>query len=253
MKLTGNTILITGGATGIGREFATRFHALGNKVIIAGRRQAALSEMAASYPGMSYAQLDIQDPAAIRRFADSIVNDHPDLNVIINNAGIMPTEDLLATDYDISVAEAVIETNLLAPIRLTASLLGQLRARDQAAILNVSSGLAFLPLAASPTYCATKAAIHSYTESLRYQLRNTRVQVIEIVPPYVQTELQGTRQLNDPNAMPLKDFIQETFALLQSNSDAREILVERVKSLRFADTNGMYAEIFARLNSASSH
>lgn len=253
MKLTGNTILITGGASGIGRELAAGFHALGNKVIIAGRRQAALAETAASYSGMSYAVLDVQDAGAIRSFAKSIVNDYPNLNAIVNNAGIMPNEDLLAADYDFTIAEAVIATNLLAPIRLTAALLGHLRAKEQAAILNISSGLAFLPLASSPTYSAAKAAIHSYTESLRHQLRSTAVQVIEIVPPYVQTELQGARQLKDPNAMPLKDFIQEVFALLQSNPDAREILVERVKPLRFAEVNRKYAEVFARMNSAFSH
>ena len=145
-------------------------------------------------------------------------------------------------------AEALITTNLLGPIRLTAALLPDLLAQPKSAILTVSSGLAFLPLALTPTYCATKAAIHSYSESLRYQLQGSSVQVIELVPPYVQTELMGEQGATDPNAMPLDDFIAETMSLLKNFPDANEICVERVKPLRFAEANGNYDQIFQALN-----
>ena len=145
-------------------------------------------------------------------------------------------------------AEATMATNLLGPIRLTAALLPTLLAQPHAAILTVSSGLAFVPLAMTPAYCATKAAIHSYTQSLRYQLKDTAVQVIELVPPYVQTELMGEHQATDPNAMPLADFIAETMHLLKTRPDADEVLVERVKPLRFAEANGNYDAFFRQMN-----
>ena len=248
MQTTGNTILITGGGTGIGRGLAEAFHALGNKVIIAGRRQSVLDETVAANPGMASLALDIEDPAAIRRFADRAVSAYPDLNVLINNAGIMRLENIQAAQGDVSDAEATIVTNLLGPIRLTAALLPQLKSRPQAAVMTVSSGLAFIPLASCPTYCATKAAIHSYTQSLRYQLGGTSVQMLELVPPYVQTELTGERQASDPNAMPLKDFIAETMHILENSPDATEILVERVKPLRFAEVNGGYDAFFKNFN-----
>jgi uncharacterized oxidoreductase len=114
--------------------------------------------------------------------------------------------------------------------------------------MTVSSGLAFIPMAITPTYCATKAAIHSYTQSLRYQLKNTSVQVLELIPPYVQTELMGSRQASDPNAMPLKDFIAESMSVLKNSPDATEILVETVKPLRFAEVNGGYDAFFKSFN-----
>jgi uncharacterized oxidoreductase len=122
--------------------------------------------------------------------------------------------------------------------------------QSHAAIVAVSSGLAFLPLAVTPTYCATKAAIHSYMQSLRYQLKDTPVQVIELIPPYVQTELMGPGQASDPNAMPLKDFIAETMNILKTAPQAVEICVERVKPLRFAEANGSYDAFFQKFNAA---
>jgi uncharacterized oxidoreductase len=248
METTGNTILTTGGGSGIGRGLAEAFHAQGNKVIIAGRRQAVLDEVVAANPGMAALTLDIEDRSAITDFVQRVARAHPDLNVLINNAGIMRNETLQTPQSALADCEAMIVTNLLGPIRLTAALLPHFLAKRQATVMTVSSGLAFVPLVATPTYCATKAAIHSYSRSLRAQLKGTSVQVLELIPPYVQTELQGAAQASDPNAMPLADFIAETMHLLKTAPDADEICVERVKPLRFAETTGSYDTIFARLN-----
>jgi uncharacterized oxidoreductase len=250
MQFTGNKILITGGGSGIGRALAEALHALGNQVIIAGRRQAALDTVVAAHPGMTARTLDVENAEDIRAFAARILAEHPDLNVLINNAGIMRLENLQTDNVDLVDAEATIATNLLGPVRLTAALLPHLRKQRQAAVIMVSSGLAFLPLATTPTYSATKAAIHSYAQSLRFQLRHTSVRVLEIAPPYVQTELMGSHQAVDPDAMPLKEYIQETIALLQSSPVPDEVLVERVKPLRFAERNGTFSNVFDTLNEA---
>lgn len=248
MQISGNTILITGGGSGIGRALAEAFHAEGNQVVIAGRRREKLDEAAAANPGMKTAILDIENEGAIQTFAEQIKRDYPSLNVVIQNAGIARMEDLFKGK--VADAEAMVTTNLLGPIRLTAALLPLLLKQPKAAVMTVSSGLAFLPLALSPTYCATKAAIHSYTQSLRYQLRNTSVQVLELIPPYVQTELGGPEQANDPAAMPLKDFITQTMQILKTSPEATELCVERVKPLRFAEINGGYDDFFQKFNDA---
>jgi len=249
MKTSGNTILITGGGSGIGRGLAEAFHARGNRVILAGRRQAALDEVARAHPGMASLALDIENPAAIRDFAAHLTAQHPALNVVVHCAGIMRLEDLSAAPGYLADAEATIATNLLGPIRLTAALLPHLQRQPAAAILNVTSGLAYIPLAGFPTYCATKAALHSYTESLRFQLRETKIEVIEIAPPYVQTELTGSHQAADPRAMPLKDYIAETMQLLSATPTPPEIVVEKVKPLRFA-AKGDYPAFFQSFNAA---
>ncbi len=166
----------------------------------------------------------------------------------------MRPENLLTAPYDTADAEATIATNLLGPIRLTAALLPQLLKQPHATIFTESSGLGFIPMALTPTYCATKAAIHSWSQSLRYQLRATNIEVIEIVPPYVQTELMGSAQAADPRAMPLKDFIAETINLIKTQPKATEILTERVKPLRYAADNGpeKYEAFFQSFNEAMS-
>jgi len=248
MQSTGNTILITGGGSGIGRALAEAFHKLGNKVIVAGRRQPVLDKTAAANPGMASAILDIENKESIPMFAAKIAAEHPDLNVLINNAGIMRPEHLTSQPVDLADSEATIVTNLLGPIRLTAALLPLLRSKRDAAVINVSSGLAFVPLALTPSYCATKAAIHSYTQSLRYQLKDTSVQVLELIPPYVQTELMAPEQATDPNAMPLKDFITESVNIVRTSPNTTEICVERVKPLRFAEAGGNYDAFFKTFN-----
>ncbi len=248
MNVTGNTILITGGGSGIGRGLAEAFHKRGNQVVIAGRRQTVLDETTAASPGMKSLVLDIESPEAIKSFAAKVASQFPSLNVLINNAGIMRTEDLAAEAIDLSTAESIVTTNLLGPIRLTAALLPTLKKQPRATIMTVSSGLAFLPLNITPTYCATKAAIHSWTQSLRFQLRETNIEVLELAPPYVQTELMGSQQAADPRAMPLADYISETIQLIQDPPASGEILVERVKPLRWAEKNGNFEQIFEQLN-----
>ena len=245
MQMTGNTILVTGGGTGIGRGLAESFHRLGNQVIIAGRRLELLKAVAEANPGIQYLSLDQGDAANIRRFAIELHDKYPDLNVVVNNAGIQRVEDL--TTPGPGVAELTVAINLLGPIRLTAALLHSLSSKPHAAILNVTSGLAFMPSAITPTYCASKAALHSYTQSLRYQLRGTSVQVIEIIPPQVQTALQGEHGFN-PRAMPCDEYVTETMTLLQTQPQADEIIVERVKGFRFAERDGAYDDIYAAFN-----
>ena len=249
MNITGNTILITGGGSGIGRALAEALHARGNQVVITGRRESALKAVVEANPGMAWAALDVADPAAIRAFAAQVVRDHPALNVVINNAGIMQAEDLKAEPFDLDVVDATITTNLLGPIRLTAALLPHLRAQAASTVITVTSGLAFIPLAATPTYNATKAAIHSWTQSLRHQLADTSVEVLELAPPAVATDLMPGHAEN-PNSMPLADYTAEVIGLIERGETPRgEILVERVKPLRFAEVNG-YEAVFERLNGA---
>jgi uncharacterized oxidoreductase len=250
MKMTDNTILITGGGSGIGRCLAEAFHRLGNRVIIAGRGQKSRDETTAANPGMKSVQLDVADPKNIQSFGSSAESDYPSLNVLINNAGIMRPENLLEQSPNVHDAERHITTNLLGPIRLTAALLPLLKKQSRATVMNVSSGLAFVPLAMTPTYCATKAAVHSWTQSLRYQLRSTNIEVIELIPPYVQTTLMGDEQAEDPNAMPLDEFINEVMSILQDQPNAKEICVKRVYPLRFAAEQGQakYEEFFSAFN-----
>ncbi len=248
MKTTGNTILITGGGSGIGRGLAEAFHALGNHVIVAGRRKQALDETTAANPGMTSLMLDIQDPASIRAVAAQLATHHSALNVLINNAGIMRAERLQPRQDDLNDAEAIVATNLLGPIRLTAALLPLLQKQPRSTIMNISSGLAFVPLALTPTYCATKAAIHSYTQSLRYQLRASTTEVLELVPPYVATNLMNGA--SDPRAMPLDKFIAEVMEILKTQPAVAEICVEKVKPLRFAAESGHYDSVFQGLNDA---
>ncbi|MDV3457044.1 SDR family oxidoreductase [Sphingomonas sp. HF-S4] len=245
MKTSGNTILITGGGSGIGAALAQRFHAAGNRVIVAGRRQDALDAVVAGREGMFAMTLDVESAEGVEDFARRVMQAHPELNVLINNAGIMRFEDLAAR-RDLADAEATITTNLLGPIRLSNALIDHLAAQADAAIVNVTSGLAYVPLVDTPTYNATKAAIHSYTVSLREALKG-KVDVIELVPPAVQTGLTPGQE-NRSGYMPLDDFIDEVMALFGQSPTPGEILVERVKFLRDAEGERRFDATLAQLN-----
>ena len=247
MNIGGNTVLVTGGNVGIGRALAEALAARADRVIVAGRRQAAIDEVVAANPGMAGLLLDVGDPASISAAAERLEAEHPDLNVVIHNAGIMRAEDITADPYDLADAEETVATNLLGPIRLTAALLPQLKRNRPATIMTVSSGLGFVPLAYTPTYAATKAAIHSWSQSLRWQLRDHGVEVIELVPPRVATDLMpGQRE--DPTSMPLDAFIEEVMALLEADGNAPEVLVEQVRPFRTAERDRQYDAFYQRLN-----
>lgn len=188
MKLSGNTILITGGGTGIGLAFAKAFVDAGNKVIITGRRQEKLDEAKAKVPGVTAVKGDVGSAAGVKALAAVIKSDHKDVNVLMNNAGVMTYRNLTKVEDDLEAFTAEIDTNLSGPIRLTSALMSQLKEK-KGTIINVSSGLAYVPLTAAPIYCATKAGLHSYTLALRHQLASTGVEVIEVAPPAVKTEL----------------------------------------------------------------
>jgi uncharacterized oxidoreductase len=227
MKLTDNTILITGGGSGIGRGLAEALHKRGNQIIIAGRRKANLTEVANANPGMRWVELNIEDPANISMVARKLIADYPKLNVLINNAGIMQIDDI-SGPLDDKLIVSTITTNLMGPIRLTGALIEHLKKQNHAAVINNSSVLGFVPLAIAAVYSSTKAAIHSYTLSLRYKLKGTSVKVIEVPPPWVQTDLLNSS--NESRAMPLASFITETMAIL--GTDADEVVVERGRPLR---------------------
>ena len=247
MRITGNTILITGGGSGIGLALGEEFSRLGNKVIVAARSARKLE--AAARKGLQQLPVNMSARESIESLARTVVTRFPALNVVIHNAGIMKNENLRAASTA-DIALETIATNLTGPVLLTSALLPHLLKQPQATIMTVSSGLAFVPLAMTPTYSATKAAIHSYTQSLRYQLRETRIGVIELVPPYVQTELMGSRGASDPAAMPLRQFTTEVMEILDRQPDVAEILVQRVHPLRFAAAAGeeKYQVAFREMN-----
>jgi len=249
MKTTGNTILITGGTSGIGRALAERWHSAGDKVIIAGRRAALIEEVVSANPGMSGYPLDVEDAASFAAFAAHVTREHPDLNVVVHNAGIMVAEDLTGDEW-LDVAERTVATNLLAPMRLTATLLPHLRMTADATIVTVSSGLAFVPLALTPTYCATKAAIHSWSMTLRLKLKDQGIEVIELAPPAVQTDLMPGHKSN-PNILSLPAFIDEVMTLLAQTPTPTEITVKRVMFQRAAEREGRFQAAFNTINQVS--
>lgn len=204
MKLSGNTVFITGGTSGIGRALAQAFHTRGNKVIVAGRRKALLDDIAKQHPGIDTVELDIGDAAQIREVAAQLIARYPALNVVINNAGIMPFDDA-GGPLDDAQAVHLVNTNLLGPVRVSGAFIEHLKRQPEATLINNSSVLAFVPIAQTALYSATKAAIHSYTLSQRFMLRDTSVRVLEIAPPWVDTDL--IHKSGDPRAMPLDAFI----------------------------------------------
>ncbi|KQQ38874.1 short-chain dehydrogenase [Rhizobium sp. Leaf306] len=227
MKMSGNTIFITGGGSGIGRGLAEAFHKLGNQVIISGRRKANLDETIGANPGMAAYEMDITDPASIEQVAAKIIADYPALNVLFNNAGIMPFDDA-AKAIDGKMMQIIVTTNFLGPIRMTSALIEHLKKQPSAVIINNTSVLAYVPLAYNAVYSATKAALHSFTMSQRFTLRDTSVKVHEIAPPWVDTDL--VKKSGDPRAMPLDVFVKETMEKLAT--DREDIYVDAIQMLR---------------------
>lgn len=249
MKMTGNTILVTGGTSGIGRALAEAFHSRDNRVIVTGRRQVLLDQIMAERSGLIGLPLDIDDPASLQRLSGRIHEEFPELNVLIANAGISRPEDMTAHAWDASDAEAIVTTNILGVLRTTAALLPMLKRQPGATIIATSSNLAFVPRADFPTYCASKAFLHSWLQSLRHQLRKRPVAVLELAPPYVQTELTGAQQACDARAMPLATYVAEVMQLLELGAHPNgEVLVERDRARRWAERDGRYEVTFAAMN-----
>ncbi|MDS1115734.1 SDR family NAD(P)-dependent oxidoreductase [Gordonia westfalica] len=252
MNITGNTIFVPGATSGIGLALALALQQKGNTVIVGGRRTELLEQIRAEHPGIHTVPIDTTDPGSIDAAAASVIAEHPDLNVLVTMAGIMRTEDWSSPAGFLATAEATVTTNLLGPIRLIGAFIEHLRTRPHATIMTVSSGLAFVPLRVTPTYNATKAAIHMLSESLRLQLDGTSVEVVELVPPAVRTDLMPG-QRDSEFAMPLDDFVTEVVELIDSQPDATEIRVERVEILRHAESRGDYADVVATLNRLDPH
>jgi len=247
MDISGNTVFIPGSTSGIGLALALELQARGNTVIVGGRRAGLLERIAADHPGIDTVQIDTADSASIESAAKEVLARHPDLNVLIAMAGIMRVEDWHQPGSFLASAESVVTTNVLGPIRLIAAFIEHLQARPDATIVTVSSGLAFAPLSVTPSYNASKAAIHMLSESIRLQLADTTVKVIELVPPAVRTALLPGQEDSDA-AMPLDEYVAEVIALLDEQPDAKEIQVERVKFLRYGEFRGDYDQVVSALN-----
>jgi len=252
MNITGNTIFIPGSTSGIGLALALRLREKGNTVIVGGRRTELLEQIAAEHPDINMVQIDTADAASVRSAADQVLARHPDLNVVIAMAGIMKVEDWHHPDTFLESADSIITTNLLGPIRLIAAFIEHLQKQPDATIITVSSGLAFAPLKVTPSYNASKATIHMLSESVRLQLADTTVRLKELEPPAVKTDLLPGQRESDW-AVPLDEFVDEVIRLLETEPDANEIQVERVKFLRYAEARGDYDTVVATLNALDPH
>jgi uncharacterized oxidoreductase len=235
VKLTDRTVLVVGGTSGIGRGLAQRFADTGSTAIIGGRHPEP-------QVGLETVQVDVTDPDSIQRARDEVLAAHPDLDVVVTMAGVLFTEDLRDPAH-IATVETTIATNLLGTIRVIDAFTPHLIARGSGTILTVGSGIGFLPFPLMATYGATKAAIHSYTESLRAHLAGTGVEVAELVPPAVATPAMA--KLN-PAAVPVDAYLDELMELLAEEPTAPEIIVKAALTLRWAERDGTYAELLER-------
>ena len=251
MDISGNTIVIPGATSGIGLALALRFKAMGNTVIIGGRRTELLEQLKAEH-GFDTVRIDITSLESINSAAAEVIQKYPDLNVLVAMAGIMRIEHWTKPAEFLQTAEETVTTNLLGPIRLIAAFIQHLQTRPDATVMTVSSGLAFAPLGATPSYNASKAAIHMLSESIRLQYADTGVKVLELEPPSVKTDLLPGQKESD-FAMPLDEFADEVFEILQSQPDVKEIQVERVKFLRYGEVRGDYDQVVAVLNASDPH
>lgn len=245
MNITGNTIFIPGATSGIGLALSLRLNAAGNTVVIGGRRTDVLERLAAEH-GLSTITIDTTDPESVLAARDRLLAEHPTLNVLVAMAGIMAVEDVHTADF-LATAERIVETNIMGPLRLVAAFTDHLHTQPDATLVTVSSGLAFTPLASFPTYNGSKAFIHQFSESIRLQLAGTSVSVIELVPPAVQTELVAGGSTNE-QYLPLDAFVDEVMSLLANQPDAKEILVDAVKFLRFSEVENRYDAAVAALH-----
>ena len=218
MKLIDRTILITGGSAGIGLAFALRFVELGNQVIVTGRRQPVLDQVKERYPKLHTIQSDVADPAQIAALAARVKADFPKLDVLMNNAGISLYKNLAATAADLAALTTELNVNAGGVIRMTSAFIDLLKA-NRGTLINVSSALAFVPLPCIPIYCATKAAIHSYTQSLRFQLEDTSVEVIELMPPAVKTDMTADVPEGDGiTLITVEELVKQSFKSLKKGS-----------------------------------
>ena len=250
MDISGNTIFIPGATSGIGLALARALRERGNTVIVGGRRSELLEQLAAD--GLETVRIDTTDADSIQTAAKDVLARFPSLNVLITMAGVMRVEDWHRAESFLESAEGIVTTNVLGPIRLIAAFVEHFQTRPDATIMTVSSGLAFAPLKVTPSYNASKAAIHMLSESLRLQLADTSVRVVELEPPSVRTDLLPGQAEND-HAMPLDEYVAEVMSIIETQPDVREIQVERVKFLRYGEARGDYDQVVAALNASDPH
>ncbi|MGA8027879.1 MAG: SDR family NAD(P)-dependent oxidoreductase [Bryobacteraceae bacterium] len=217
MNLTGRTILITGGSAGIGLAFALKFVELGNEVIVTGRRQAVLDEVRAKHPKLHTTQSDVANPAQIAALAAHVKADFPKLDLLMNNAGIMLQKNLKAPAADVAGLMTEMNINVGGVIGMTSAFIDILT-RNKGTLINVSSALAFVPLPSAPIYSASKAAVHSYTQSLRFQLEGTGVEVIELMPPAVKTDLSADLPAGSLKLITTNELVKQSFAALKAGA-----------------------------------
>jgi uncharacterized oxidoreductase len=252
MDITGNTVFIPGATSGIGLALALALRERGNTVVVGGRRTELLDRIAAEHPGVETVRIDTADAASVQAAAKDVIARFPSVNVLITMAGVMRVEDWHRPESFLESAEGIVTTNVLGPIRLIAAFVEHFQTLPDATIMTVSSGLAFAPLKITPSYNASKAAIHMLSESLRLQLADTSVKVVELEPPAVQTDLLPGHAENE-QAMPLDEYVTEVMSIIETQPDAREIQVERVKFLRYGEARGDYDQVVAALNTEDPH
>ncbi len=225
MRMASNTILVTGGTSGIGLELALQLQRLGNIVIVTGRDHDKIARIRSDYAFLHAIESDVSDPPAIASLYEHIAQEFPSLNILINNAGIMRKLNMHDKGADLQDISREIEVNLLGPIRMTKQFLPLLKAQPEAAIVNVSSGIAFVPYPISPIYSAAKAGLHAFTTALRVQLKNTAVRVVELAPPSTNTSLNDAFEAADLKGVPMLEVGQVAKELIRGlASDRQEIL-----------------------------
>ena len=260
MRLTGNTVLITGGTSGIGLELALQLLKLNNRVIVTGREQEKIDALATEHPDLVAIKSDVSEPAAIAQLYETVTRDYPDLNILVNNAGIMRKINLQERGADLEDITREVNVNLNGPIRMVKQFLAHLKSKPNAAIINVSSGLAFVPFPISPIYSATKAGVHAFTRALRVQLKKTQIRVFELAPPSTQTPLQHAFSATDVKAssnMDVKTLVEKTLEGLQrdrleirpGSSNVLHLLSRFAPKLALRMTSGPVKEMLASMPS----